>query len=290
MRLELLPDELENDDILPMLDAGLIQLAVIEQPLFEFWKQIFPRITGHPELAVRRSGSIAWAIGKQSPRLRAALDAFITGEYRQGSTARNVILTRYLSSTRWARPVRGDAELARYQKTVELFRRYAQKYEFEPLLVLAQGFQESRLDQSLVSPSGAIGLMQVMPEIGRLMKVGDIRTPEANVHAGIGYLRKLITDHFDEPQISEQDRLLFAFASYNAGPTRISRLREEAAKLGYSRDHWFGNVELVVADRVGREPVDYVGNILKYYVAYRRVSEEVAEREAAREKVLTPEP
>jgi membrane-bound lytic murein transglycosylase MltF len=284
IRIVLLPDEIENEDKMEMLNAGLIKLAVLEEPLFDFWKQVFPRVhsTG---LTVRRGGSIAWAVRRGNPKLRAALNQFISTEYHRNSANRDTIFTRYLKTTKWVKPVDGRRELARYDQTVEFFRRYSAKYRFDYLLVLAQAFQESRLNQSLVSPAGAIGLMQVLPSTGREMGVGDIWKAEANVHAGTRYLRQIVDQYFDEPQLTTQNRMMFAFASYNAGPNRIQRLRILADLLGFNSDVWFGNVELVVADRVGREPVQYVRNIMKYYVAYSLVEEVARERARARQFV-----
>ncbi len=281
MQLELLPDELVNDDKLEMLNASLIHIAVIETPLFDFWKQVFPALVGYPNLVVRHGGNIAWAVRKTNPKLREALNRFLATEYQKGSANRNIQLARYFKNTRWAKPIGSRTAMGRYQKTVDLFRRFAPKYGFNPLLLLAQGFQESRLDQSLISPVGAIGLMQVMPETGREMKVGDIHLAGPNVQAGSAYLRKVLDRFFNEPQLTELNRMMFGFASYNAGPARISRLRDEAARRGYDRDVWFGNVEWVVDDQVGSEPVQYVGNILKYYVAYSLIAEQRERHDAA---------
>jgi membrane-bound lytic murein transglycosylase MltF len=278
MRLVHLPNEIEDEDKLEMLNAGLIKLAVVDEPLFDFWKQVFPAITAHRELAVRAHGDIAWAVRKTNPELRAALNEFLATEYRRGSAERNILLTRYLKSTRWVKSAHSQEELERYRRTVDLFRRYAAQYRFDHLLVLAQGYQESQLDQSKVSPVGAVGLMQIMPATGREMAVGDIRQADPNVHAGTRYLRRLIDVYFNGPELTELNRMMFAFASYNAGAARISRLRNEARKLGYDPNLWFGNVELVVADRIGREPVQYVGNILKYYVAYKLLAQQAEEQ------------
>lgn len=285
MRLILLPDAIENEDKLEMLNAGLINLAVIEAPLFDFWSRMFPNIKAHPNLIVRRGGSIAWAVRKGSPELREALNQFLATDYPRGSVKQLVILASYLRSTRWVKPVYGRSELDRYDRTVELVRQYSNQYGFDYQLVLALAFQESTLNQSSVSPVGAIGLMQVMPATGREMGVGDIGQPGPNVHAGVRYLRRLMDQYFNEPQLTFLNRMLFTFAAYDAGPARINRLREEADRLGFDRNKWFGNVELVVADRVGLEPVHYVGNILKYYVAYTRIDEVEMERARAKRKL-----
>ena len=116
--------------------------------------------------------------------------------------------------------------------------------------------------------------MQVMPETGAAMHVGDIQQLDANIHAGTKYLRQLVDVHFADPDIDPLNRTLFAFAGYNAGPTRINRLRGEAAKKGLDPDQWFNNVERIAARRIGRETVQYVANIYKYFIAYKRIEEQ----------------
>ena len=121
---------------------------------------------------------------------------------------------------------------------------------------------------------GAIGIMQVMPATGRELGVGDIDQLEPNIHAGAKYMRTIMDEYFSDASFDELNRNLFAFAAYNAGPNRIARLRKTAAAKGYDPDVWFGNVERVVAEKVGQEPVRYVSNIFKYYVAYKLASQQ----------------
>ena len=117
------------------------------------------------------------------------------------------------------------------------------------------------------------------------MKVGDIHQTEPNIHAGVKYIRVLIDKYLADEPMDDVNRILFAFASYNAGPGRIRQLRREAARRGLDPNVWFGNVEQVVSARVGRETVDYVSNIFKYYVAYRLVIQEEERREAIRSRL-----
>jgi membrane-bound lytic murein transglycosylase MltF len=146
----------------------------------------------------------------------------------------------------------------------------------------AQGYQESGLDQSVRSPVGAIGVMQVMPPTGKDLKVGDIKQVDANVHAGVKYMRFMMDKFFADEKMDDLNKLLMTFASYNAGPGRISQLRRETARKGLDPNIWFGNVERVVSERIGRETVTYVSNIYKYYVAYKLLAEQQALREAAK--------
>jgi membrane-bound lytic murein transglycosylase MltF len=149
----------------------------------------------------------------------------------------------------------------------------------------AQGYQESQLNQKVRSPVGAIGVMQVMPATGKELKVGNIAQTEANIHAGIKYMRFMIDRYYEKEPMTKLDKALFAFASYNAGPARVQRLRAEATKRGLNPNVWFNNVELIAAEKIGRETVTYVSNIYKYYIAYQLIIESQAARKAAKEKM-----
>ena len=149
----------------------------------------------------------------------------------------------------------------------------------------AQGYQESQLDHAARSKAGAIGVMQVMPRTGKELDVGDIRQLETNIHAGIKYIRLMIDQYYDKEPMTQLDKVLFAFASYNAGPARVRQLRQEAARRGLDPNVWFQNVEYVAADKIGAETVTYVGNIYKYYIAYNLVMEARKAREKATGKM-----
>jgi membrane-bound lytic murein transglycosylase MltF len=266
-------EHLEDEDLLEMVNAGLVPRIVMDDYKGRLWAKVFPEVRIHPQLAIGTQGRIAWAIRKNSPQLKAALDGFVR-KNKVGSAAYNDAYQRYFKSTRWVKGAASSKELAKFDRTVSAFRRYGERYGFDYLLLAAQAYQESGLDQSKVSPSGAIGIMQVMPETGAAMRVGDIQQLDANIHAGTKYLRQLVDVHFADPDIDALNRTLFAFAGYNAGPTRINRLRGEAAKKGLDPDQWFDNVERIAARRIGRETVQYVANIYKYFIAYKRIEEQ----------------
>jgi len=180
-----------------------------------------------------------------------------------------------------------SADWKRFESMVALFERYGEKYGFDPLMLAAQGYQESQLNQAARSHVGAIGVMQIMPATGAEMKVGDVKVVEPNVHAGTKYMDRLMTRHFADANFSEGNRPLFAFASYNAGAAKIARMRTEAAKRRLDPDKWFNNVELVVAEKIGMETTTYVRNIYKYYVSYKLTLEAQAAARKAREDVAT---
>ena len=163
-----------------------------------------------------------------------------------------------------------------------MFKKYGTQYNVDYLLMAAQGYQESTLDQSVKSPVGAIGVMQVMPKTGQELNVGNITEVDSNIHAGVKYMRFMMDQYFKDEPMDDLNKGLMTFAAYNAGPGRLKQLRRETALRGLNPNIWFGNVERVASERIGRETVTYVSNIYKYYVTYRLLSDERARRDAAK--------
>jgi len=282
VKVQLAPEVLENEDILEMVNAGLVKITIVDNHIAQFWKQVLSRIVLHPEVAVRSGADIAWMIRKNSPKLKAELNAFIA-RHPEGSKTRNVLLQKYLRNISFAKEATSKQEIAKFDAVVNLFQKYGGQYEMDYLLMMAQGYQESRLDHNTRSPVGAIGIMQVMPATGKEMKVGDISKLEPNIHAGVKYIRFMMNQYYANEPMDPLDKGLLTFASYNAGPGRVEQLRKEAAKRGLDPNKWFNNVEVIAAEKIGRETVQYVSNIYKYYLAYRMVMETREEREKVKE-------
>jgi len=278
------PAVLEDDDVLEMVNAGLAPITVVDDYLAEFWSTVFTQIKVHRDIAVRSGGSLAVAFRKDNPKLRAVVNAWIQ-KHGQGDAFRNVIERRYLQSVKYAKNAAADSERRKLLAVVELFKKYGAQYKLDYLLMAAQGYQESTLDQDVKSRVGAIGVMQVMPPTGKELNVGDITKVESNIHAGVKYMRFMMDQYFKDEPMDDLNKALMTFASYNAGPGRIRQLRREAEQKGLNPNVWFGNVERVASERIGRETVTYVSNIFKYYVAYTLLFEQTARREAAKAQV-----
>jgi membrane-bound lytic murein transglycosylase MltF len=283
VKLILVPDALEDEDMMEMVNAGLFERIIVDDWKAKMWAPVLPNIKVN-EAAVHQGGSVGWALRKESPKLRSALEMFYTDFLkRQGVVAYR--LKQYARRIKQIENPTRDAEWKRFEQTLALFKMYGEKYGFDPLMLAAQGYQESQLNQSARSHVGAIGIMQIMPKTGAALKVGDITIAEPNVHAGAKYMNELITKYFPQAHFSDEDRPLFAFASYNAGPGNIARIRKEAQRRGFDANKWFNNVEIVAAERIGQETTTYVRNIYKYYVAYR-LSLEVQQRAREAREVL----
>jgi len=279
--IRLAPEELEDEDLLEMVNAGLVKSTVVNDFHASFWKQILPGITLHPEITLRDEGALAWAVRKNSPKLVAALNPIVQA-HGEGTLFGNLLLRRYLKETKTVRNATSEAQIRKFRELVEIFRKYGAKYNIDYLLMMAQGYQESQLDHSARSRVGAIGVMQVMPATGKELKVGDITRLDPNIEAGVKYMRFMVDRYFKDEPMDQLNKVLFAFASYNAGPNRIQRLRKDAAARGLDPNVWFNNVERVVAEEIGRETVTYVSNIYKYYVAYTLLMQEAEEKARAK--------
>ncbi len=269
------PEELEDEDLLEMANSDLVKVLVVDNHKAWFWQRVWPKLKLHPTVTLRTGGEIAWAVRKDNPQLLRAVNQFLSTNGTNSLTAR-MIFRRYLLSTQYVKGTK--AAEARFRSLVAMFRKYGSRYNLDWMLMAAQGYQESRLDQNAKSHVGAIGVMQVMPETGKELAVGDITQIDANIHAGVKYIRFMIDRYFANEPMTDLDKGLFAFAAYNAGPGRVRSLRREAATRGLDHNVWFNNVERIAAERIGRETVTYVSNIYQYYVAYLLVQGEYLQR------------
>lgn len=283
-KIEPLPNALEDEDKLEMLNAGLLQLVIVDDWKARMWAQVLPAIRVREDLVLREGGQTGWAMRKGSPKLAAAIEDF----YRSWAKKQGVIayrFARYHKNIEQISNNTGTAEWKRFEQTIALFEKYGAKYGFDPLMLAAQGYQESQLRQDAKSHVGAIGVMQIMPPTGKELKVGDIRAIEPNIHGGTKYMDQLMTRYFKDAKFSEGNRPLFAFASYNAGPGNIAKMRKQAEQRGLDPNKWFNHVEVVTAERIGLETTTYVRNIYKYYTAYKLTLHMQEEQRKARESL-----
>ena len=261
---------LEAEDILEMVNGGLIGITVMDDYKAKFWATVFPNVVVRDDLVINEGGTIAWATRKDNPQLEAEIRGFLR-KYGKGTMIGNDTYNRYLSD---ASRVRCDYT-RRPQEEIDLlvrvFHKYGERYDFDWLMLAAQGYQESGLRQNRRSPAGAVGIMQIKPSTARDRNVGidDISTIDANVHAGAKYMRFLADRYFSGDEMGNLTQWLFSLAAYNAGPAKVARFRKEAAENGYDPNRWFDNVEIIAVCRIGRETVTYVSNVFKYYVGYQ---------------------
>ena len=274
---------LTEEDLLEITNAGLIPATVAYRAGISSVE--FPNIIIHQDIAMMDGANMVWAMRKNSPQLKAIMDDFLK-DYRQGTVFGNIMFKKYYENKKFIRNATSQEEI-KFQSYVKYFQKYAAEYNFDYLMLAAQGYQESKLQQDRVSPRGAVGVMQVLPRYAAAnpINIPDVREAEQNIHAGAKMLAQITKTYFNDPAITPMNKTLFAFAAYNAGQNRILRIRKEAAAQGLDPNKWFGNVESMVAKDIGQETVQYVSNICKYYVAYKRTLEQQQLREAAKKGI-----
>ena len=278
------PEDLQDDDLLEMVNAGLVGTVVVNRYQALLWAKVFKKLKPREDLVVNKGGDIAWMIRKDSPKLKAEIATFAK-TYGQKSDFGKALVKKYAASTRFVKPAASASEIKKFEQTVEFFRKYSAQYDMDHLLMMAQGYQESLLDQNAKSDVGAIGVMQLMPATGKEMGTGDITKVEPNIHGGIKYISLMRDEFFANEPMDARNKILFSFAAYNAGPGRVQKLRKEAGKQGLDPNVWFNNVEIIAAKRIGEETVTYVANIYKYYIAYTLIEEQRAEKERTRSEL-----
>ena len=283
-------EDLEDDDILQMVSAGLLPFAVVDDYQAKPWSKILPALKVRDDLVINDDGAIAWVVRKNSPLLQRELAAFIAAHGSNTSFGATV-MRRYFTGPEALHDSASPQVLQRFQELLKVFEKSGEKYGFDDLMLMAQGYQESQLEQSRRSPRGAVGVMQVLPSTAAAPPLnirGVDRDVQANVDAGAAYLRLVRDKYVSDPALKDPDLTLMTFAAYNAGPGNFWRIRKAAVASGLDPHVWFNNVETGAAKVIGRETVQYVANIFKYYISFK-LAEERLEAKKESQPVAQPE-
>ena len=270
---------LERDDLVEMAHVGLVQYTVTPSFTPELWKNVFADLRIYGDFPVTDKMDAGWAVRKDSPKLGAMLEEFAS-THREGTAYFAQLANTYLKSGRFIKNNENAESVKRFNQMKGLFQKYASQYQFPWMLIAAEAYQESGLNQEAKSAVGAIGVMQVMPATAASSPVNipDVTKVDPNIHAGVKLLKFIRDDYFKSDPMNPLNKTLMTLAAYNAGPGRIKQCRQLAADMGLNPNVWFKNVEYAVAKKVGAETVGYVSNIYKYYLGWKLMTE----REAAR--------
>jgi len=270
LTLKAADENLEDEDLMEMVSTGMLPWAVVDRFKAKLWADILPGLTVHDEIIVHDGGEIAWAIRKNSPGLQKELAEFVS-THKIGTAFGNDLRLRYFKTGKMIKNALAQSDEDKLKAFLDFFQHSGGDFSIDPLLLAAQGYQESGFDQKMHSRAGAVGVMQIKPSTARekQIAINDVVTSaENNIKAGAKYLRFLADTYITDPDISPRNRVLMSLAAYNAGPGNLKRFRDYAAKHGFKSNVWFGNVENGAAAIVGQETVQYIGNIYKYYIAY----------------------
>lgn len=162
---------LATEDILELVNAGVLKITVADSHIAEAWAQVLPKLHVLKDLKITSGGSIAWAVHKNNPELLRHLNAFIK-KNRKGSLLGNILFKRYYTKSKWIKNPTTEKERRKLEKLTKLFEAYADRYGFNWLAIAAQAYQESGLDQrkkTLPEPSASCRFCQVPQPINPSM-------------------------------------------------------------------------------------------------------------------------
>jgi membrane-bound lytic murein transglycosylase MltF len=270
---------LETEDVLELVDSGVIPYTATVEDVARLWTNVMDSLVLYDKIPLAQNISYGMVFRKESPKLKAATDKFAK-KNAKGTVMGNQLYKKYVVNVKRLRGMHSKKTLAQVKALRTTFQKYADQYLLDWLLLVAQGYQESLLNQSAVSPVGAIGIMQVMPATaaGRPLHIKNIHRVDNNIHAGVKYMRFLVDEYFNTPEIDLLNRHLLALAAYNCGPGRVAQLRKKAKAKGLNPNVWFDNVEIIAAREIGRETVQYVSNIYKFYTSYRALNYYISQK------------
>lgn len=265
---------LTAEDILELVNSGIVKLTIIDDFQAKIWANVLSDIRVIDSIAIKSGTHIGWGIRKNNPQLEESLNIFLK-KVKKGTYLGNMLFKRYYKKDKWIKNPNVVKERKKLLSFLKIFKKYGEQYGFDSLALAAQAYQESQLIHKKKSHRGAVGIMQLLPSTAadKNINIPDISRVEDNIRAGAKYMAFLRDRYFSDEGIHAEDRLAFTWAAYNAGPAKVRKMRSLAKKMGLDANVWFSNVEVAAAKMVGRETVEYVSNIIKYYIAYSLVRE-----------------
>lgn len=268
--IEPVPEYLQDGDLMEMVAAGIIPLTVTDSFKGRIWLDMIGGLKAHKLIPLRDKGSSAWALRHKDPELLKAVNVYIS-EASKRALYSDMTLRRLLARSDQMSNILAPDPLGRLSTIRRVLETQADKYRLDWLMLAALGYKESGLNPNVGRGGGAVGIMQLLPSTGAAVGIrgAQLGSLEGNVEAACRYLRHILDTYFNDPDMDNLNRHLFALAAYNAGPNRVQALQAKAREWGLDPNVWFGNVEQLVANEVGQGPINYVGTIYKYYVAYR---------------------
>lgn len=280
IRIIPVPDSREPEDLLAMVNAGLVAATVVDRYVAQAWQSVLHDLHVNQGLYLGDSGEYAWALRESNPLLKSVLSEFIK-EHRADTDFGKRLLERQIRKGQLLTDNATLAERKAFKALDHAFNNHAQKYGLDPLMLMAQAFQESRLNQRARSERGAVGIMQVLPSTAadpNVRVAGVTTSADRNVEAASKYLRFLADTYLDDPGLTPDNKVFMLLAAYNAGPGNLRKIRRQAQESGLDPDIWFRNVERSAGQLLGSETVNYVNSVYKHYVAYKLVEQRQKEK------------
>ena len=282
--ITLVPEDLTIPQILDRVADGEYDLTIADDVTVRLEHHWRDDVVNIYDLHVE-DNYYAWMVRESNPKLLEAVTKFFNDP--KIVKLRETLYHKYFDEPKRTRDeIKTLSEKGEISPFDKLVKKYADEYDFDWRLVVAQMYQESTFNPKAKSWVGARGLMQVMPDTGKQVGEKNLFDPETSVRAGLKYLNWLHRK-FEDKGISPENKMWFTLASYNAGLGHVYDAQDLAEQKGWDRKVWFNNVEkamLLLSEKKyyskarygyarGREPYDYVRKISQRFRTYAALLE-----------------
>ena len=278
----------DAEELARQVARGEIEYTVCDDYMLNIIGSLYPELDLSTPVSFPLN--IAWSVRKDgTDGLVAELNRWIKGfkttreyarlekKYFSGSRPASIAGSEYFATN-------GGGKVSPFD---DIIKKCSESIGWDWRLVAALIYQESRFNPSVISPRGAYGLMQVMPETGQHFGLDVTHSVENNILAGISYIR-MLDGLFDNWVSDPDERVKFILASYNAGHGHVIDAIKLAEKNGLDTGKWEDNVSLFLERKSdpafyddpvvrngrlkqGVEVNAYVADILKRYEHYRNI-------------------
>ena len=272
-----------SEQLMAMVAQGQIDYTIADQHVAQINQSFFDNLDVNTPISLPQQ--IAWAVRKTSPNLLQVINEWIATMKK--STDYYVIYNKYFKNRgafiRRAKSAYLSVTGGKISTYDDLIKKQAEQLGWDWRLLAALVFQESQFDPNARSWSGAMGLMQLMPRIGKNFGAKNLLNPAENLKAGVKYLIWL-DEYWQKIVPDPEERIKFILASYNVGIGHVQDARNLAAKYGKNPAVWEGNVAEYILKLSGKEfytdpvvqygycrgmePVNYVDEILQRFEQY----------------------
>lgn len=295
--IDTMPGNMQTEDIIKMVADNKIQYTIADKNIALINKNYYRDLDIKTPVSFPQQ--ISWAVRKNNPVLLDTINAWI--KQMKKKTDYYVIYNKYFKNIR-AYTKRRSSEFyskegGKISKYDDIIKQYADKIKWDWRILASLIYQESQFKPTRKSWAGAVGLMQLMPETARDMGITNLTDPENSIKAGTKYLKQL-QNFWIKRTADSSEALKFALASYNVGKGHLLDARRLCRKYGKNPEIWNDNVAKYILlksepkyynDEVvkygycrGKEPFNYVKNILSRYETYKQVIENKKEPETAK--------
>jgi membrane-bound lytic murein transglycosylase F len=239
-KIEYLPEDMEEEDILRKVGKGEYDITVVSRHIAELERTHTDNLMVGVEISHQLP--ITWAVRNNAPKLQEAIDQFI-GQFTPTS------LYRYIEKKYFEDPNR--LRIQRQQTTFTLesgklspwddvIKQYARQYDYDWRFIAAVIYHESHFDPNVESWAGAKGLMQLMPDTANMLRMDCFASDRANIHCGVKFLARLRRSFKHVP---EEDRMEFVLAAYNAGLGHVRDAQHLAIDTAHNPLVWNGHID-----------------------------------------------